>query len=202
MPNIRSARGPFHVRLRRRATAPPTAEARAEERAASGRSSSRRRAGSHSTVLMAPPREAVGTPEIWLRLATLRANHRRQANTEEAGRCLNLPHPRRPPPAELLDLREVMRRTRLSRSTIYALKAAGLFPPSPSTSAPRRALVRRRDRRVDRNTPPCRNAAAQAVTDHDLDHQGIVPARPERNRRLRVAVGVGADEPLGVRMTR
>ena len=31
-------------------------------------------------------------------------------------------------PPELLDLREVMRRTRLSRSTIYALKAAGLFP--------------------------------------------------------------------------
>lgn len=39
-------------------------------------------------------------------------------------------------PPELLDLREVMRRTKLSRSTIYALKAAGLFPPSPSTSAP------------------------------------------------------------------
>ena len=34
-------------------------------------------------------------------------------------------------PPELLDLREVMRRTKLSRSTIYALKAAGLFPPQP-----------------------------------------------------------------------
>ncbi len=31
-------------------------------------------------------------------------------------------------PPELSDLREVMRRTKLSRSTIYALKAAGLFP--------------------------------------------------------------------------
>ena len=31
-------------------------------------------------------------------------------------------------PPELLDLREVMRRTKLSRSTIYALKAVGLFP--------------------------------------------------------------------------
>ena len=31
-------------------------------------------------------------------------------------------------PPELLDLREVMRRTKLSRATIYALKAVGLFP--------------------------------------------------------------------------
>lgn len=31
-------------------------------------------------------------------------------------------------PLELLTLREVMRKTKMSRSTIYALKAAGKFP--------------------------------------------------------------------------
>ena len=99
---------------------------------------------------------------------------------------------------------------RLASSRPHAEHPQRTRPLSREASPALTAGARRRRprlRRVRRSGLPAggrRVAGAQAPTrpGHDLDHQGIVPARPERNRRLRVAVGVGGDEPLGVRMTR